>query len=241
MPAETEPNAPPAAACVLAFDTSTERLALGRARRRRLVHGDGRRRRAASATLLPRSHALLAQARLTLADARRHRLRPRPGRLHRAAHRLRGGAGPGLRAWRGRCCRSTACSSWPRTRARSGARRQPAFEVGVAMDARMDEVYAGRYRWQRRPLAGAAGAGAVRRLAALAEAWAGEPPQVLAGLGAGGLRASAWRCRRRARVSSPSSDRAARAAAPGAGARRERARASTPPRRCRSTCATRWR
>ena len=68
MPAQTVPNALPAGACVLAFDTSTERLALG-------VHGpdgpltlmaDGGA--AASSTLLPHIHALLAQAPLSLAD-----------------------------------------------------------------------------------------------------------------------------------------------------------------------------
>ena len=41
--------------------------------------------------------ALLQRAGLALRRPRRHRLRPRPGRLHRPAHRVRRRAGPGLR------------------------------------------------------------------------------------------------------------------------------------------------
>lgn len=54
------------------------------------------------------------------------------------------------------------------------------FDIGVVMDARMNEVYAGRYRWtgeRWQPLA----APALYTLAALADAWAETPPAALAG------------------------------------------------------------
>ena len=74
---------------------------------------------------------------------RRDRLRPRPGRLHRPAHGLLGGPGPGPRRRRCRCWPSTAWPCWPKTRSRAAWRRP---SVWVAMDARMDEVYAAAYR-----------------------------------------------------------------------------------------------
>ena len=64
------PPALPPAPCLLAFDTSTEHIALGvsvdAARHSRNAPGGA----AASATLLPEVHALLAQAGLSLADLR---------------------------------------------------------------------------------------------------------------------------------------------------------------------------
>ena len=74
---------------------------------------------------------------------RRDRLRPRPGRLHRAAHRLRGGAGLRVRRRPAGAARSTAWRSSPRTRAR---RQHAGDDIWVAMDARMEEAYAAHYR-----------------------------------------------------------------------------------------------
>ncbi|HSQ70837.1 MAG TPA: tRNA (adenosine(37)-N6)-threonylcarbamoyltransferase complex dimerization subunit type 1 TsaB [Rubrivivax sp.] len=179
MPAQTVPNALPAAACVLALDTSTERLALG-------VHGaagsfaviaDGGA--AASATLLPQLHALLARARLTLADVDAIAFGRGPGAFTglRTACAVAQGLGLGL----GRPLLPIDSLLIVAEDAR--AQRAPeaaVFEAGVAMDARMDEVYAGRYRWQEGRWQ-VLQAPALMSLAALAEAWAGETAQVLAG------------------------------------------------------------
>jgi len=179
MPAETEPNAPPAAACVLAFDTSTERLALG-------VHGAGGPftamadgGAAASATLLPRLHALLAQARLTLADVDAIAFGRGPGAFTglRTACAVAQGLGFGLARPLLAIDSLLVVAEDARTQWSPEA---PAFDVGVAMDARMDEVYAGRYRWQQGRWQ-VRQAPALMSLAALAEAWADEAAQVLAG------------------------------------------------------------
>ena len=61
--------------------------------------------------------------RAAIGRPRRDRVRPRPGRLHRPAHRLCGGPGTGIRcpgravARRCRCCRSIRCWCWPSRRA----------------------------------------------------------------------------------------------------------------------------
>jgi hypothetical protein len=79
---------------VLAFDTSTERLAVHWAHRSQITPqwpGGA----AASATLLPQVQALLDASRPELGRPASHGLWQRAWRLHRPAHRLCRGAGPG--------------------------------------------------------------------------------------------------------------------------------------------------
>ena len=185
-------------ACLLAFDTSTEHLARGAARPRGACSpGNGRGRCSGlGARCCRRCRRCWQQARADAGRAGRHRLRPRPGRLHRAAHRLRRGAGPGAgRGAAGAADRQPADRG--RGRARAAQPGAPAFDVGVAMDARMDEVYAGRYRWRRRR---AGRCGRRRRCARLAALQPRPGPAAAAGAWpAPRWRRSArgWRCRRR--------------------------------------------
>ena len=133
---------------------------------------------------------------ITRARARRDRVRPRPGRVHRLAHRLLGRAGPGRSARASRCCRSTPCSRSPKTRAASIAAPR---DVWVAMDARMDEVYAAHYahadaRWHV-----ARRAGALHARSALNARWREQAPLAVARQRAGRVRRAA----RRARCAAP--------------------------------------
>lgn len=137
---------------VLAFDTSGEQLAIA------LVHGggmlldNGPGGAAASASLLPRIHALLAQAGMGLQ------------RLDAVAYGEGPGAFTGLRTscavaqglGFGLGCPLLAIDSLliVAEDARVQAAGQPgpgaterAFEVAVAMDARMEETYVGHYRY----------------------------------------------------------------------------------------------
>jgi len=208
MPVETLPNVPrnvpPKGPCVLAFDTSTERLALGlqgsRGPHTRLAEGGA----ASSASLLPHIHALLAQAGLSLADVDAIAFGRGPGAFTglRTACAVAQGLGLGLA--RPLLPIDSLLIVAEDARAQAAA-EAPEFDVGVAMDARMDEVYAGRYRWQAgrwRVLQ----APALYSLPALAEAWSGEARQALAGsalaafgprlgLPAGGVRVEAERDR----------------------------------------------
>ena len=179
MPVKTVPTELPAAACVLAFDTSTERLALG-------VHGAGgsfttmaEGGAAASATLLPQLHALLARAGLTLADVDAIAFGRGPGAFTglRTACAVAQGLGFGLARPLLPIDSLLVVAEDARMQRSPEA---PIFEVGVAMDARMDEVYAGRYRWQQGRWQ-VRQAPALMSLAVLGEAWAGDTAQVLAG------------------------------------------------------------
>ncbi len=183
MPAETLPkelpNWPLQVPCVLAFDTSTEGLALG-------LQGAGgpltllaEGGAAASASLLPHIHALLAQARLRLADVDAIAFGRGPGAFTGLRTACAVAQGLGLGLVRPLLPIDSLLIVAEDARAQVAA-QAPEFDVGVAMDARMDEVYAGRYRWQAgrwRVLQ----APALYSLPALAEAWSGEVRQALAG------------------------------------------------------------
>jgi tRNA threonylcarbamoyladenosine biosynthesis protein TsaB len=143
MPYLSEPNPAPV---VLAFDTSTERLALGlqtAAGPRTLMDEGGAR---ASATLLPQIRDMLSLAGLGFADLDYIAFGRGPGAFTglRTACAVAQGLGLG-------CDRPLLpidslliVAEDARLQAGSG---HDAFELAVAMDARMDEVYAGRYAW----------------------------------------------------------------------------------------------
>ena len=181
--------------CLLAFDTSTEQLAVA-------VHsGDGDWAEqmaggaAASSALLPLVHTLLARAGLRLAD------------VHAVAFGRGPGAFTGLRtscAVAQGLALGMGCAVLPidsllivAEDARwQAAPRAALFDVAVAMDARLQQVYAARYVWHASAPAGAdsvAGMDAalgiwrVREnaslcsLAELNSAWLASPPDWLAG------------------------------------------------------------
>ncbi|CAD5374183.1 putative Inactive homolog of metal-dependent proteases, molecular chaperone [Rubrivivax sp. A210] len=173
----TPPTAPRQPLHILAFDTSTEKLALGlhtpAGEHSRLTGGGA----LASAALLPQVQGLLAEAGLAMADLDAIAFGRGPGAFTglRTSCAVAQGLGLGL-----------ALPLLPLDSlliVAEDARVQAGLasgEVAVAMDARMDEVYAGRYRWQggvwqvmQEP--------ALLSLAALAEAWAGSSVDVLAG------------------------------------------------------------
>ena len=190
---------------VLAFDTSTEQLAVGlhsplrpqaellagpltqkltgpmtaqQTRPLTLVAAGGA---AASATLLPHIQALLTRAGLVYADLDAIAFGAGPGAftgLRTACAVAQGlGYGLGLRLWPLDSLLIVAEDARLQTAAGAGA---GAFDVGVAMDARMDEVYAGRYRWSDGRWQ-VLQAPALYTLPALTQAWAGLSIDALAG------------------------------------------------------------
>lgn len=161
---------------LLAFDTSTELLALALAageRRFTAVEPGGAR---ASAALLPALRRLLAQAGLAFGDLDAIAFGQGPGAFTglRTSCAVAQGLGYGLGLPLVPLDSLLVVAEDARVQCGGGA----GFEVAVAVDARMDEVYAGRYRvrpdggWQ--PLQ----APALCTLAALAEAWQAPPPVV---------------------------------------------------------------
>ncbi|MEO7853718.1 MAG: tRNA (adenosine(37)-N6)-threonylcarbamoyltransferase complex dimerization subunit type 1 TsaB, partial [Rubrivivax sp.] len=177
-PAETN-------ACLLAFDSATEMLAVALQKGERVWAHDGPGGAVASARLIPEIRALLDTAGLALSD------------LDAIAFGAGPGAFTGLR---------TACSvaqglafgaSLPvlaidslmvvaeaaREEATATADGGP-IEVHVAMDARMDQIYAAAYRWvdghwqSLMPPA-------LHTLASLHASWRDRPPRLVAGSAAG--------------------------------------------------------
>jgi tRNA threonylcarbamoyladenosine biosynthesis protein TsaB len=173
---------------VLGFDTSTERLAVGLSLAQGASGGaaslltteaDGGAQ--ASATLLPHVEALLERAGLTLAEIDFIAFGRGPGAFTglRTACAVAQGLGLGL----GKPLLAIDSLLIVAEDARWQTDADAAhFEVGVVVDARMDEVYAAVYRWQ----AGCWRVGqapALMRLPALAEAWGGATLDAVAGSG----------------------------------------------------------
>ena len=131
---------------VLAFDTSTDKLALalhapGGAVARVAAGGA-----LASATLLPQVQALLDEAGLRYADLDAIAFGRGPGAFTGLRTSCAVAQGLGLGLDRPLLPIDSLLIVAEDARAQAGA-GDADFEVGVAMDARMDEVYAARYRW----------------------------------------------------------------------------------------------
>ena len=131
---------------LLAFDTSTEAMAVavrGPGGDHGVLLPGGAR---ASAGLLPAIHALLAEAGLRLADLDAIAFGQGPGAFTglRTSCAVAQGLGFGLDRPLLALDSLLLVAEDARLQA---APEAELFEVGVAMDARMDEVYAGRYRW----------------------------------------------------------------------------------------------
>lgn len=164
-----------AAGTVLAFDTSTEQLAAALVVQGRVLgHAEPGGARA-SAALLPALRRLLAEAGVAMAGLDAIAFGRGPGAFTglRTSCAVAQGLGFGL----GRPLLPLDSLLLVAEDARVQLGAGDGFEVGVAMDARMDEVYAGRYRhtggaWQ------VLDAPALFTLPALAAAWREAPPHV---------------------------------------------------------------
>jgi tRNA threonylcarbamoyladenosine biosynthesis protein TsaB len=161
---------------LLAFDTSTEAMAVA-------VRGPGGDHAAllpggarASAGLLPAIHALLAEAGLRLADIDAIAFGQGPGAFTglRTSCAVAQGLGFGLD--RPLLALDSLLLVAEDARLQVAAQAS-SFEVGVAMDARMDEVYAGRYRWALGHWHSIT-APALYTLPALVQCWAAAPDWV---------------------------------------------------------------
>lgn len=160
---------------LLAFDTSTERLAVGLQARGRMHLRSGAGGAQASVALLPAVHALLAEAGLRFADLQAIAFGRGPGAF--TGLRTSCSVAQGLALGSGVPVLPLDSLLLVAEDARVALAADEGFEIGVAMDARMDEVYAGLYRreggrWQ------VLAAPALYTLPALAVAWSSAPPVV---------------------------------------------------------------
>ncbi|MBA4177015.1 MAG: tRNA (adenosine(37)-N6)-threonylcarbamoyltransferase complex dimerization subunit type 1 TsaB [Leptothrix sp. (in: Bacteria)] len=168
---------------LLAFDSSTERLALALNAPGGPWCVDAAGGPLSSATLLPQVRRLLDGAGLQLHDLQFVAFGRGPGAFTglRTACAVAQGLGLGI-----------ACPLLPidsllivaeDARRQAGVADAPAaeaFDIGVAMDARMDEAYAASYRWQHGAWQVLL-APALHTLAALNAAWAGAALNAVAG------------------------------------------------------------
>ncbi len=160
---------------LLAFDTSTESMSMALQLPQGLLVRESAGGAQASARLIPEILALLAEGGCTLAE------------LDAIAFGCGPGAFTGLR---------TACSVAQGLAfgagkpviavdslmlvAQDAHNQQPLDDIWVAMDARMDEVYAGAYRWQGSRWS-VRSAPALYAVDALNACWQAAPPVVVAG------------------------------------------------------------
>ncbi len=134
---------------LLAFDTSTERMAVALQAPAGLLTWDGPGGAAASAELIPRIQGLMRQAGLGFGELKAIAFGQGPGAFTglrtacAVAQGLAFGASLPVLAVDSlmivaEAARATLAAGWVSS---------DDFEVHVAMDARMGEIYAGRYRW----------------------------------------------------------------------------------------------
>jgi tRNA threonylcarbamoyladenosine biosynthesis protein TsaB len=143
MPHPPDPTPP---ARVLAFDTSTERLAVALQARGKTFAVNAEGGAAASSTLLPHVQALLGRAGVALAELEFIAFGRGPGAF--TGLRTACAVAQGLALGLGRPVLPIDSLLIVAEDARSQAGAAQAFDVGVFMDARMGEVYAARYAWR---------------------------------------------------------------------------------------------
>jgi tRNA threonylcarbamoyladenosine biosynthesis protein TsaB len=169
----------PGALNILALDTATERLALALQAPGGpwTVLADGGAQ--ASATLLPQVHALMARAGLQMADLDAIAFGQGPGAFTglRTACAVAQGLAFGLGKTVLPIDSLLVVAEDARLQRFAGA---ATLDIAVAMDARMNEVYAGRYRWAH-GLWHTLLAPGLYALPALAQVWADAGVQAVAG------------------------------------------------------------
>jgi len=164
--------------CLVVFDTATERMALAVGTPDRVFTRNVEGGAAASATLLPTLRALLAEAGLGWPDVSAIGFGQGPGAF--TGLRTSAAVAQGLAFGRGIPVLPIDSLLIVAEDARVALGGGAGFEVGVAMDARMNEVYAGRYRFDgTRWLA--LDVPALYAPDPLAQAWAGAAPACVAG------------------------------------------------------------
>ena len=164
-------------ACLLAFDTSTEAMAVALQTRAGLLTWNGAGGAAASAELLPRIRDLLQQAGIGLRQLQAIAFGTGPGAFTGLRTACAVAQGLALGAALPVCPVDSLLIVAEGVRAEHASAPQ---DVDVALDARMAEVYAGRYQWRgthwhtcRTP--------ALYTLQGLHQAWAARPPACVAG------------------------------------------------------------
>ncbi len=162
-------------ASLLAFDTSTEVFAIGLLARGQVFTRCGAGGANASAALLPAVRSLLDEAGLHFTELDAIGFGRGPGAF--TGLRTSCSVAQGLGLGSGRPLLPLDSLLVVAEGAREALSAAEGFEIGIAMDARMDEVYAGRYRW-RNGLWQVLEAPALYTLPALAAAWAAAPPAV---------------------------------------------------------------
>jgi tRNA threonylcarbamoyladenosine biosynthesis protein TsaB len=165
-------------AALLAIDCSTERLclALQWGDRVRLLDEAGGAQ--ASAQLLPHLLALLAAARVALADLDAIAFARGPGAF--TGLRTACAVAQGLAFGAGKPVLPLDSLLVVAEDAHAAAGSPAVFDVWVAMDARMDEVYGGHYAWNEGGWTVKA-APALYDLDTLHACWRGDPPAAVAG------------------------------------------------------------
>jgi tRNA threonylcarbamoyladenosine biosynthesis protein TsaB len=162
--------------CLLAFDTSTEVMAIALR-----AHGQDRHLQApggaqASAALLPAIRALLDDAGIAFDALDAIAFGRGPGAFTGLRTSCAVAQGLGFGLGRPLLALDSLAIVAEATRVQAGS--PAAYEVGVAMDARVAESYAGRYRFAQRRWQ-ALQAPALYTLPALAAAWRPAPPVVV--------------------------------------------------------------
>jgi tRNA threonylcarbamoyladenosine biosynthesis protein TsaB len=132
-------------ATLLAFDTSTDSMAVALQSPRGASVWNGEGGAQASATLLPRVRALLLEHALGVADLDAIAFGMGPGAF--TGLRPACSVAQGLAFGSGRPVLPIDSLLIAAEDARSQQGAEAALDVGVAMDARMGELYAARYRW----------------------------------------------------------------------------------------------
>ena len=172
-------NAPPGAT-LLAFDTSTERLAVAVSCASRTFVAEEAGGAAASGALLPCAERLLGEAgaRWPALDAIAFGRGPGAFTGLRTSCAVAQGLAVGLA--RPLLAIDSLLIVAEDARQQAGSSDHGDFDVDVVMDARMDEVYAGRYRWSGGHWSALQPA-ALLSPQALADRWQQAAPQALAG------------------------------------------------------------
>jgi len=163
---------------LIAVDTSTECMAVGVQVGQRRFTADVAGGAAASATLLPTLQTLLARAGRGMGDVMAIAFGRGPGAFTGLRTSCSVAQGLALALTRPVLPIDSLLIVAEQARRRCG--RAGGFEIGVAMDARMGEVYGARWRWQDgrwQPVQPAA----LWAPQALAAAWDAAPPDVCAG------------------------------------------------------------